>query len=134
MLKLGRLYDTSKCLTYLPHRENVTNYLRGTKLQNNLCSLSFRLLQLQKILHKFQATLCGWMNLFSLFFLPLSVVNIHPFWSSPPIHVPTVPADNFCGFEWKVEVVDAPHIPTQRRHTFRIPFSCLESTNEEHIT
>ena len=39
-------------LTYLPLWENVTDYLQGIKLRNNLHSSSFLLLQLWKILHK----------------------------------------------------------------------------------
>ena len=53
--------------TYLPLWEQVTNYLYGTKVRNNLHFSSSPPLHLRIIMHKFQATILGHIHLFSPF-------------------------------------------------------------------
>ena len=69
MLKVGRLHYTSRGFFFdlLVTLKYVTKYLYGIKLWNNWLSSSFPLLHLFNIVHKFQATHLGQINLFSPF-------------------------------------------------------------------
>ena len=76
--KMGRQYYTNREF-YLPLLENVTNYLHGINIWNNLHSFSLSLLHLWKIMHKCQATLFGRINLLSscFYFFGISTLRIN---------------------------------------------------------